>query len=205
MSDDRFDLTTREGVMRRADEITRRRIPPRYRDATATEPGVTAWCDHLTDAYATGEREAVTSLLITGPTGSGKTWQAYGAIRRIMASVLALGWDAATAPDLFAKLRPGGSLDTEAEYQRWANLPLVFLDDLGAAKDSEWTEEITYRLVNHRSACLLPSIFTTNLPVRAADGQPSLRSAVSERVFSRLAECTVVPLKGRDRRLRSAS
>ena len=41
-------------------------------------------------------------------------------------------------------------------------------------------------------------IITTNLPVR---GPVSLQSAVSERVFSRLAECTVVVLKGRDRRL----
>ena len=40
-----YDLTTREGFLHRADEMTRRHIPPRFRDATATEPAVTAWCE----------------------------------------------------------------------------------------------------------------------------------------------------------------
>jgi DNA replication protein DnaC len=197
-SDRDYDLTTREGFMRRTDEVTRRRIPERFRDAVATDPGVTGWCDHLARAYASGDLGAVSPLLITGRTGVGKTWQAYGAIRRIAASGIVVGWLASTVPDLYARLRPRDGTDGEAEFRRWADVPLLLLDDLGAAKDSEWTEEVLYRLVNHRSECMLPSVITTNLPVR---GQVSLQSAVSERVFSRLAECTLVALKGCDRRL----
>lgn len=197
-----YDLTTREGYLRRADETTRRRIPPRFRDAAATEPGVTAWCDDLTRAYAAGDAPAMPSLLIAGPTGVGKTFQAYGAIRRMMTGGIVIGWLASTAPDLYARLRPRPDADSETEFRRWADVPLLLLDDLGAAKDSEWTEEVLYRIVNHRSEYELPAIYTTNLVIRAkAPGQPSLQSAVSERVFSRLAECKLVALKGRDRRM----
>lgn len=197
-SDHDYDLTTREGFMRRTDEVTRRRIPERFRDAVATDPAVTTWCDKLGSAYADGNPAAVTSLLITGRTGVGKTHQAYGAIRRIAASGLVIGWLASTVPDLYARLRPRPDADSEAEFRRWADVPLLMLDDLGAAKDSEWTEEVLYRLANHRSEHMLPTIITTNLPIK---GTVSLQSAVSERVFSRLAECTVVLLLGRDRRL----
>lgn len=197
-SDSGYDITTREGFMKRADEVTRKRIPPRFRDATATAPGVTAWCDGLTRAYAAGDMAAVKPLLITGRTGVGKTHQAYGAVRRIMAAGIVIGWLASTAPDLYARLRPKPDVDSEAEFRRWADTPLLLLDDIGAAKDSEWTEEVLYRLVNHRTECMLPVIYTTNLPIL---GPVSLKSASSERVFSRLAECDVVTLKGRDRRL----
>lgn len=193
MTDTRYDVTTAEGVRHRDAETTRRRIPPRYREAVATEAKITAWCDHL----AAGS--AVPSLLITGPTGAGKTWQAYGAIRRITAAA-SVPWLGITAADLRARLRPGDDTDPEGELARYASVPLLLLDDVGAAKDSEWTEEADYRLVNARSAALLPTIFTTNLPVRAGNRIPSLESALSERVFSRLAECQVVTLKGADRR-----
>jgi len=197
-----YDLTTREGYLRRAADTTRKRIPPRFRDATATEPAITAWCDQLTRAWADDRTGDTPSLLIAGPTGVGKTWQAYGAIRRIAVSGVVIGWLASNAPDLYALLRPRDGIDGEEEFQRWASVPLLLLDDLGAAKDSEWTEEVLYRLVNHRSAHMLPTIYTTNLPVRSAlAGQPSLQSAVGERVFSRMAECKLVPLKGHDRRI----
>jgi DNA replication protein DnaC len=195
-----YDLSTREGFFRRADETTRKRIPPRFRDATATDERVIAWSDSLVGAYRAGT--TAVPLLISGTTGVGKTHQAFGAIRRIAASGIVIGWLATNTPDLFARLRPRDDTDTEAEFRRWSAVPLLLLDDLGAAKDSEWTEEVTYRLVNHRSASLLPSIYTTNLQVRSkVPGERTLESAMSERVFSRLAECTVVMMKGPDRRL----
>lgn len=72
---------------------------------------------------------------------------------------------------------------------------MLLLDDLGAAKTSEWTAELTYRLINHRYEHLRPTLITTNLPT--AD----LRTTLGDRIASRLAEMTQrVILTGPDRR-----
>lgn len=182
-----YDLSTREGFLRRATELTDRRIPPRFQDATASHPDVADWCAAFT--------ESSPSLLILGPTGTGKTHQAYGALRTLAARGITITWHADTAADLLASLRPREGADSEADYRRVADVPLLMLDDLGAGKASEWTEEILYRLVNHRYEAMLPGIFTSNVPTA------QLRDALGARVSSRLAEmCQRVALRGDDRR-----
>ena len=134
-------------------------------------------------------------LLILRPTGTGKTHQAVGAIRTLAASGVTVGWYADTAPGLFASLRPRDGVDGEAEYRKISTAQLLLLDDLVAAKASEWTEEILFRLVNDRYEAMLPGLYTSNVP--AAE----LRNALGARIASRLAEmCQQVALRGEDRR-----
>lgn len=182
-----YDVSTREGFLRRATEMTDRRIPPRFRHARATQADVAAWCSAFGPSSP--------SLLILGPTGTGKTFQAYGAIRDLAASGITVDWAAVTLPDMFASLRPRDGAGTEAEFGKLAGVALLVLDDLGAAKVSEWTEEVLYRLINHRYEAMLPGIFTSNVPAR------ELRGVLGARVASRLAEmCRQIALRGPDRR-----
>lgn len=193
MTEQSYDLRTREGYLQRTAETTDRRIPAMFRDATTGNADVLAWCD----AFAPGCK----SLLILGPTGVGKTHAAYAAIRALAARGVAVDWQALTAPDLYARLRPRDGVDSEGEFQAIANCDLLVIDDLGAAKASEWTEEVNYRLVNWRHDRGLPVIVTSNLPAVAPAGKPSLAVAVGERVMSRLAGmCQYVTLRGADRR-----
>jgi DNA replication protein DnaC len=181
-------------------ELANGRIPPRYRHALPDHPRVTAWVAEIARTGRPGPAGAPgiatgPSLLIAGPTGTGKTHQAYGAVRALLAEGVRLRWEATTAADLYASQRPQQGNDPEQQLWRLARSPLLLLDDLGAAKQSPWTEELTYRLVNHRYNQLLPTLVTTNLPVA------ELRDAVGDRVASRLAEMTErVILTGRDRR-----
>jgi DNA replication protein DnaC len=202
-----YDLRTREGFLQRTTETTDRRIPVTYRDATTGNAEVLAWCDSFVPgdgsppAPPAGGGGAPRSLLILGTTGVGKTYAAYAAIRLLAARGLPVKWEAMTAPDLYARLRPRDGIDSEGEYRKVADSELLMLDDLGAAKASEWTEEINYRLLNHRSAAGLPMIVTSNLPRTAAGGRPSLSLALGDRVMSRLAGmCQIVILRGPDRR-----
>jgi DNA replication protein DnaC len=182
-----YDVSTREGFIRRAIETTDRRIPPRYQQAMASHPDITAWCGTFGPASP--------SLLILGLTGAGKTYQAYGAIRMLAARGIPLEWAAVTAPDLYALLRPHEGTDSETEFRKWAGSPLLLLDDLGAAKNSEFVEEVNYRLIGHRYNAMAPSLITSNVP--PAD----LAKMLGDRVASRLREmCLFVPLKGGDRR-----
>jgi DNA replication protein DnaC len=95
--------------------------------------------------------------------------------------------------DLLDNLRPGdAAVLTIRDCQKAA---LLVIDDIGAEKPSEWTQERIYSVIDHRYANCMPLIVTSNLP-------PSkLADQIGERAASRLAEmCQVVAMTGTDRR-----
>lgn len=165
-------------------------MPPRYRRAVADHPQVLAWTLEVAAqavAPSPGARRQVgtgPSLLMAGVVGAGKTYQAYGAVRALAEAGVGVRWRATTAADLYAELRPRAGADSERELAAVSRVPLLILDDLGAAKASEWVEEITYRLVNRRYNHMLPTLITSNLAIR------DLRAHVGDRVASRLAQMT---------------
>lgn len=165
------------------------KVPRRYAGARPNTLA-TAWAQ----AVVTNP-EDTRSLLVVGPTGTGKTHYAYAVLRAIAETGTTTGWAAYTAADLYAQLRPRTGRDSEATFEKIADTDVLFIDDLAAAKLSEWTEEVTYRLINHRYEQCKPGIFTSNVP------PAQLRDALGERIASRLTEmCERVPLKGDDRR-----
>ncbi|WP_441245248.1 ATP-binding protein [Kitasatospora sp. McL0602] len=165
-------------------------MPLRYRDAVADHPLVLAWTRQVATqavAHSAGARRQVTtgpSLLLAGVTGAGKTHQAYGAVRVLVEAGIGVRWRATTAADLYAELRPSSDTDAERVLAAYSRVPLLILDDLGAAKTSEFVEEQTYRLVNRRYNAMLPTLITTNLRIR------DLKAYLGDRVTSRLAEMT---------------
>ncbi|MFG3266476.1 P-loop NTPase family protein [Streptomyces bobili] len=128
-------------------ELADARIPARYRRALADHPQITAWADQISGAGRPGPGgpgiAEGPSLLIASPTGTGKTYQAYGAVRALLSRGVRLRWEATTTADFYARLRPRAGHDAERDLQTLARCPLLLLDDLGAAKTSEWTEELT--------------------------------------------------------------
>lgn len=180
-------------------------VPYRYREATAEHPAVRDWADRA----ATNYRDAG-FLVLHGDIGTGKTHQAYGALRRIAeAGPRNFQMIATTAPDLYGLLRPGGSdKGSEHELKRLMRIPLLLLDDLGTEKLSEFTEEATYRIVNHRYNESLPLLITTNLPIKTGAPTSDLVTRLGDRLASRLAQtATIVGFDGPDLRrgLRSVS
>ncbi len=194
----RFDVGTRDIFSE-----TSKRIPARYATALATAPPVRAWLAEVIRQAADGQRLALTvahgpSLLLLGPTGTGKTWEAFGAVRGLAALGVRANWRAVGAADLCAMLRPRHGIDSEAVFREHAGAQLLIVDDLGAMKSSEWTEEVYFRLVNYRYERLLPTLFTSNLL------PASLAAVLGDRVSSRLTEMTGrASLMGSDRRYAS--
>lgn len=170
------------------------RFPPRYRDAAADHPEVLSW---LETWHADPSR--CPSLLLAGPVGVGKTWQAYGAVRAAVTGPQSTRWIAVTSADLYASLRPQPKTDTEAVMSGYRGIGLLMVDDLGAAKPSEWVEEITYRVIGGRYDAMLPAVYTTNVPTGR------LKQVLGDRIASRLAEtCQITVLEGSDRRRAAA-
>lgn len=196
------DPYARQELIRLAGEYADKHIPARYADAVADDTAVIDWLRRLLDQAVTDSVMRVQvsvktgpSLLILGPTGVGKTHQAFGVLRLLSQTGVRCAWKSIAAADLYAKLRPRHGVDSETEFRAVADAPLLLVDDLGAAKTSEWVEEVNYRLVNWRYERVLPTLFTSNVPPR------ELAGSLGERVASRLIEMAErVVLQGSDRR-----
>lgn len=186
-----------------------RLVPFHYRRAVSSLPQLAAWINTLVDAAREWQAERGApiasiihgpSLLLLGSTGVGKTHEAYGAMRELALSGVYAQWQVTTAGDLYAALRPRHGIDSEAEFRRYRDARLLLVDDLGAErKPTEFTEEINFRLINHRYENHLPTLMTSNVDPK------ELASRLGDRVISRLAEmCQRVPMKGNDRRRAAA-
>lgn len=169
------------------------RIPRRYAAATTDRRDVHEWVYDVLTAP-----ETTTSLLLIGPTGTGKTHTAYAALRLYAEAVQMTAWSAASTAALLGDLRPAAGRDTEKALAGYLDSPMLLLDDLGAAKPSEWVEEVLYRIIDARYNACLPSIFATNV-----SSPDELAARLGERAASRLTEMCrghLIVLKGADRR-----
>jgi DNA replication protein DnaC len=201
------DPYTRQETLRLASEHADKHIPARYADAVADDPRILGWLQRVMNqavADSVGRVHTAVktgpSLLILGMTGVGKTHQAFGALRLLSQTGIRCAWQAVAAADMYARLRPRHGVDSEAVFRSLADAPLLLVDDLGAAKTSEWVEEVNYRLVNWRYERVLPTLFTSNVRPR------ELAGSLGERVASRLVEMAErVVLEGSDRRRVPAS
>lgn len=165
--------------------------PELFVQAVADHPKVKAWAAHYLR-----NRAGSPWLLLLGDVGTGKTHQAYGALRYMAASGHpTIMWRSTTATTLYARLRPGAENDFETEFATWSTCPLLLLDDLGATRKTEFIEEVTYRLVDERYTASLPMIITSNLlPEEFAD-------RFGKRTASRLRQaCQVIDMGLVDRR-----
>lgn len=77
---------------------------------------------------------------------------------------------------------------------------LLFIDDIGSEKISDWVLETFYLIINKRYNEKLPIIFTSNYTVR------ELADRIGERIASRIVEtCDIIKLEGGDRRVKKSA
>jgi DNA replication protein DnaC len=170
------------------------KIPERYKDAKLEDVP-----ERVKDAFNRAVVINKKGLYIYGGVGTGKTHIAYAIKRR---------YDELRQPNLFWNMtelideirsdfnRKEKEFTGEnvLDYQH-----LLFLDDIGAEKPTEWVEEKIYLIVNRRYNDMLPTIFTSNLNIS------ELSDRIGDRIASRIVEmCEIINLEGEDRRLSHA-
>lgn len=102
-------------------------------------------------------------LVVFGPNGSGKTF-----ITSALATVyMGLGYEVlySSIADLMDDLRDGYRDDTFTElFLRARNVQVLFLDEVGGERSSDWSEEKLTQLLSWRETNGLPVISTSNIP-----------------------------------------
>lgn len=172
--------------------ILAREVPAEFANAQPDHPEVAAW------VQARSRGAGSPFLVIGGQVGRGKTWQAWGALRTLVIAAAHANrrcrWRFVTHPRLNDETRPKPDGSHAYGLDPYIETDLLVVDDLGAGKQSEWTADALYRLVDHRWSNHLTTIFTTNL------APSQLAAALDERVVSRLATATITLIAGPDRR-----
>ena len=150
-----------------------------------------------------------------GDVGTGKTLAACGAIRAyaerhvidIEGQQVYYGSRAkfVNATEWFEMLRATYGHRGESEqqlFQQYSTCGLLVLDDLGKGKQTEWTTEKLYMLINRRWEGALPTIITSNMPLdELCSMMPSTDENMASAISSRIgAMCKPYEFKGKDMR-----
>lgn len=155
------------------------RLPIRYRDATPRHDVSRRWLAR----YAVGD---MINLAILGPSRVGKTWEAAAIARTLLLEHrVPVTFD--EVPTMLDRLRP--NVDGASDIGQYQSAPVLVLDDLGAEKRTEWTDEQLYRVADFRAKRNLPTIVTSNLPPRGLNDQYGAR--ICDRLFEGAAKLEI--------------
>jgi DNA replication protein DnaC len=138
-----------------------------------------------------------TGILLYGPPGRGKSHLTAAFAKRWTEMGMNVAF--VTMSGLLALLRRGfdESLFDERLHFVSSQVQILVLDDLGAEKRSDWTEEKLYEIVDTRLTAGLPLFVTTNC------SEAELETKFHPRILSRLKEmCVWVGVDGEDYRNR---
>ena len=159
------------------------------------------------DTYGNG-------LLFVGPCGVGKTHLAVGILHALIAE-RGVGGRFVDCKELLKSIQnsySASSEQTERQVLRPAlEAEILVLDELGAARRTDWVSDMIEHLLNMRYNDRKTTIITTNLAYAPAGAPGSLAKnaartetlgdRIGERMLSRLGEmCVVVEMDGPDYR-----
>lgn len=173
-------------------EILLRRLPAEYRnfEIPRTEAGYIA--KKWVNAYRDGARN---SVVILGPTGTGKTALACAMIRELLVDQTVPA-TFVTVSEFLDNLRPTANTPgLDVDMMQFKTTPVLGLDDLGLENLTEWGGEQLYRIAHHRSHNGLPVIVTSNLTGEQIKATYDRRTV--ERLFG---GATLITVAGESRR-----
>lgn len=186
----RAELDEATALRERRLETRMKQVPHRFRGFTIERPEIEQWAAEYLGADADPP-----GLLLVGPTGTRKTGNLWALYQHLVHQDPYLEIVVRQVPLLLHVLRPGSEVNAYDEIKSLLDAPLLMLDDLGAQKDSEWTAETLYTILDQRYAWMRPTIITSNL-------RPSeFGDRLGDRLASRIREmCRRIVFDGQDTR-----
>lgn len=188
----RCECLERQIAAQRIDRMVgKARIPKKY-ETTRTFDSY----DHAKqpEAFAAVKQWAdnpVGWLLLIGQPGLGKTHLACAAVNAIEARRMPVAF--VSVPTMLDALRP--DREDGLDVETLARVTVLALDDIGKQKDSDWTREMFFRLLDHRYMDDLPTLITSN-----DDGETLAKKLGVATVDRMIEKATAVKMAGRSYR-----
>ncbi|HET6998148.1 MAG TPA: ATP-binding protein [Solirubrobacterales bacterium] len=200
-------------------------IPARFRGVSFDRPPVSDMARDMTTRHvvqATKDYiegldeniEAGRGLWMMGNTGTGKTTLGMLVAKEALAAGKTVG--VYFTPKLLTRIRKtyqeaesGNAYDDF--FRRVTSVDLLYIDDLGSERHTDWVVEQLYALVNERYENQRPMLVTSNadsdVDQDADHGLQQLKEQIGSRTVSRLVEICgdPLPLFGPDRRVQARS
>lgn len=136
-------------------------------------------------------------LFLTGSNGAGKTHLMVAIMREFILNDH-LDCKFIKIPELLLNIREciGKGWSEKDEIEEYKKYDLLFLDELGVEKISEWVLQDLYLILDGRNGALKPTIITSNL------GLEELEEHLGSRFVSRMVEmCKSVVMEFKDWRI----
>jgi DNA replication protein DnaC len=194
-------------------------IPARYRGVSFDRPPVSDMARDMSTRHVVQatkdyiERldeniEAGRGLWLMGNTGTGKTTLGMLIAKEALAAGKTVG--VYFTPKLLTRIRQTYQ-QTESNrayddfFRRVTSVDLLYIDDLGSERHTDWVVEQLYALINERYESRRPMLVTSNSEIDVDKGQRQLEEQIGPRTVSRLVEICgdPLPLFGPDRRVQA--
>lgn len=131
-------------------------------------------------------------LILWGEKGRGKSFYAGCICNRLIS--MGVEAYATTEPQIINDMF--SATDKSAYISRLARYPLLLIDDFGAARDTGYTLETIFTVVDERYKANLPTIFTTNMTPQQFDSPASIAEG---RIYDRIkAMGQFIEIKGKN-------
>src|SRR3954447_5632666 len=161
------------------------------------------YLEELDDNIAAGR-----GLWFMGDTGTGKTTLGMLIAKEALAAGKTVG--IYFTPKLLTRIRQtyqeAENKDAYAQFfERVTSVDLLYIDDLGSERHTDWVVEQLYAVVNERYENQRPMLVTSNAQGDVDKGQQQLEDQIGRRTVSRLIEICgdPLPLFGSDHRYRA--
>jgi DNA replication protein DnaC len=158
-------------------------------------------------------KQSKQSLIFTGPVGTGKTHKMFEILVPYLAeNYISVFYEPRqikpetiqkhffSVSEALRRIRQSFDQKTDMDVADWMiKTPMLFLDDLGTEKISDWTREIFFNVINERYNWMRPIVMSSNLTFK------EIAQHYGDRMASRLYEMAKVEkISGDDRRLKGS-